>query len=174
MNIPVKYRVWIKSIKKILPVVGFCFNDPTGDVEVEYPNKGQYRCWNSQKGECVVMQYIGLKDAIDKGNEIYTRDILKFKSAYPHAKCKCGKTYESWSQNDFYCSVCGEELHFDEDIIGEVIYVVKDKTDNACNRRCQFCVRTADELYSFDYVSFINKITILGNTFENPELTKIK
>jgi len=26
MNIPVKYRVWIKSIKKILPVVGFCFN----------------------------------------------------------------------------------------------------------------------------------------------------
>ena len=149
MNIPVKYRVWIKSIKKILPVVGFCFNDPTGDVEVEYPNKGQYRCWNSQKGECVIMQYFGKKDKKDK--EIYAEDIINLIN-------------ENGESINVVCEFGIARRKIFENIVDITGFYFKlpngKKTFPIVNN---YCGKHDLELFE-----------VIGNTFENPELTKIK
>lgn len=70
-----KFKAWVFSKNKMYRVTGFCFDDPVGDVEVFDEEVNDYRCYNSKKKECVVLQCTGYQDK--NSDDIYFGDIVK-------------------------------------------------------------------------------------------------
>jgi len=70
----IKFRAWIKSLKKYFYIVGFCFEDKTG-IRLWYFQKGILVNQSFAQDDVILEQYIERKDL--NGKEIYVGDIIK-------------------------------------------------------------------------------------------------
>jgi hypothetical protein len=116
MSLP-KYRAWIKSEKKMVPVAKLCLA-PESETGIEYLDNGQARFIPVR--DCEIQQALDIFD--HSGNQFYFYDVILTKTGIGVlVLCEGNLGLASWTGGAYhcFCSITKQELESSE-IMGNI------------------------------------------------------